>query len=117
MTSAVANRVPASRARTSPPGTGELHRALEDARDRAELSTFCAAHVCTPEQVSSDGKRLDMLMAFDLMRGRGYEISMPARAQNQPLPGSTKWLVDITLPGPGPSFRLGFFTRNHESPK
>lgn len=112
MTAAVAHRAPSARARTTPPGTGELHRALEDARDRAELSTFCAAHVCTPDQVSKDGKRLDMLMAFDLMRGRGYEISAPTRGQNQPLPGSTKWLVNITLPGPGPSFKLGFYTHN-----
>jgi hypothetical protein len=111
MTAAVATRAPNARAHTSPPGTGELHRALEDARDRASLSDFCSAHVCTPEEVSTDGKRLDMLRVFDLMRARGYEISAPARAQHQPVKGSTKWLTHVQLPT-GQSFDMGFYTPN-----
>jgi hypothetical protein len=112
MTAGVATRAPNARARTTPPGTGHLHQALEDSRDLATLQRFCSAHVCTPAEVSADGKRLDMLRVFDLMRGRGYQVSPPARAQHQPKHGFTKWLVDITLPGPGPSVKLGFFTPN-----
>lgn len=111
MTSAVASRPPTRRARTTPPGTGDLHRALEDARDRAELQQFCSAHACTAVEVSSDGKRLDMLRTFDLMRSRGYEISQPARADHQPKKGFTAWLAHVRLPS-GPSFDLGFFTTN-----
>lgn len=112
MTAAVATRAPNARARSTPPGTGELHRALEDSRDRAQLQAFCSAHVCTPAEVSSDGKRLDILRVLDLLRSRGYQVTAPARAQHQPKHGFTKWLVDVTLPGPGPSAKLGFFTSN-----
>jgi hypothetical protein len=112
MTDVVAKRAPAGRARSTPPGTGELHQALEDARDRAELNDFCSAHVCTPDQVSIDGKRLDLLMVLDFWRTtREMTISQPVRAKTQPLPGKTKWLVDATLPT-GEEFKLGFFTTN-----
>jgi hypothetical protein len=112
VTAAVATRAPNSRARTTPLGTGHLHQVLEDARDLASLQQFCSAHVCTPAEVSADGKRLDMLRVFDLMRSRGYQVSPPARSQHQPKKGFTAWLVDVVLPGPGPSTKLGFYTPN-----
>jgi hypothetical protein len=111
MSTATATRNPTARARTTPPGTGHLHQALEDSRDRAQLAQFCSAHVCTPAEVSSDGKRIDMLRVLDLMRARGYEISAPARAHHQPIKGSTKWLAHVRLPT-GPSFDMGFYTPN-----
>lgn len=112
MTTATATRAPNARARTTPPGTGHLHQALEEARDRAQLEQFCSAHVCTPAEASSDGKRIDMLRVFDLMRGRGYTVAPPARAQTQLTKGFTAWLVDVTLPGPGASLKLCFYTPN-----
>jgi hypothetical protein len=112
MTAATAARAPNARARTTPPGTGHLHQALEDARDRDTLHRFCSANVCTPAEVSSDGKRLDVLRVFDLMRSRGYAVSPPVRNQHQAKKGFTAWLVDVTLPGPGPSLKLGFYTPN-----
>lgn len=111
MTAAVATRSPLRRARTTPPGTGELHRALEDARDRALLSEYCSAHACTPDQVSRDGIRLDISMVFDLMRSRGYAVSAPRRAAHQPNRSSTTWLVDIQLPS-GEALVMGFYTPN-----
>lgn len=112
MSTATATRAPNSRARTAPIGTGHLHQALEDARDTATLNAFCRAHVCTAAEVSSDGKRLDMLRVFDLMRARGYTVSAPAKAEHQPKKGFTGWLVEVVLPGPGARFTLGFYTRN-----
>jgi hypothetical protein len=111
MVTVTTGRQPNARARTTPPGTGELHRALEETRDRAELQRFCSAHVCTPAEVSSDGTRLDILRVFDLMRGRGYEISQPVRAPHQPKKGFTAWLARVRLPE-GPSCDMGFYTTN-----
>jgi hypothetical protein len=113
MTASTAVRSPTSRARTTPLGTGHLHQALEDARDLASLQQFCSAHVCTPAEVSSDGKRLDMLRVFDLMRSRGYQVSPPARSQHQPKKGFTAWLVDVVLPGAGVRLTLRFYTSIH----
>lgn len=96
---------------TTPPGTGELHHALEDARDLARLNNFCSAHVCTVGQVSTDGKRLDPLKVFALMRTSGYQVSDPVRPQQQLRKGFTTWLVDITLPA-GPAVQLSFCTPN-----
>lgn len=112
MSTATATRAHNSRARTTLPGTGHLHQALEDARDLAELDRFCSAEACTRAEVSGDGKRIDMLRVFDLMRSRGYTISPPVRPQTQLKKGFTAWLVDVTLPGPGPSCRLCFYTPN-----
>jgi hypothetical protein len=98
-------------AHTTPPGTGVLHHALEDARDLARLNNFCSAHVCTTDQVSADGKRLNMLKVFALMRTRGYTVSNPVRPQQQLRRTHTTWLVDITTPA-GPSVRLSFCTPN-----
>jgi hypothetical protein len=112
MSTATATRNPTARARTTPPGTGHLHQALEDSRDRIQLEQFCSAHVCTPAEVSSDGKRIDMLRVFDLMRARGYTVAPPARAQTQLTKGFTAWLVDVALPGPGARLQLGFYTPN-----
>jgi hypothetical protein len=105
-----ATRAPA-RAHTTPPGTGELAHALEDARDLGRLNAFCSTHVCTPDQVSTDGKRLDMLKVFDLMRARGYQISQPVKPQQQLRKGHTTWTVDVTVPA-GASVALAFFTPN-----
>lgn len=98
MSVATAKRPAAHPPRTTPIGTGDLHRALEDARDLAQLHAFCCAHVCTTGQVSADGKRLNMLMVFDLMRLHGYAITQPAKAPRQPRRNSTMWTVTVTLP-------------------
>lgn len=103
-------RRPSGRWHTTPMGTGELSRVLEDARDLAELHDFCSAHACTSEEVSIDGKRLSILLVFELMRKRGFEISSPERSQHQPKKGFTAWLVDVVLPDNGPSLKLGFYT-------
>jgi len=105
--STTAVRVP----HTTPPGTGVLHHALEDARDLGRLNHFCSAHVCTVDQVSKDGKRLDILKTFDLMRARGYQVSQPTRPQQQLRKGFTTWLVEISLPSHA-SVTLGFYTPN-----
>ena len=102
------NRAPTSRARTTVPGTGELSRALEDARDRDTLNRFCSAHVCTSDQVSEDGKRLYMPRVLQLMRSRGYHVSDPVRAPHQPKRGFTAWLVHIRITRA--EFHLGFYT-------
>lgn len=104
------NRALNSRARTTPLGTGELHQALENARDRAELATFCSAHVCTPTEVSEDGVRLYLPRVLQLMRDRGYDVSDPARPQHQPKKGLTAWLVHIRMPRA--EFDIGFYTSN-----
>lgn len=96
---------------TTPPGTGHLHHALEDARDLARLNDFCSAHVCTVDQVSTDGVRLAPLKVFALMRTKGYTVSDPFRPQQQLRKGFTTWLVDITLPD-GTGVALGFYTPN-----
>lgn len=92
-------------------GTGELHQALEDARDLSRLHAFCSAHVCNSDDVSAEGLRLDPLKVFALMRSRGYQVAEPSRSPHQPRKGFTAWLVDIQLPA-GPSVRLAFFTPN-----
>jgi hypothetical protein len=103
-------RVPNARARTTPLGTGELHHALEDARDRVELARFCSAHVCTPDQVSQDGKRLHLPRVLQLMRDRDYQVSDPVRPQHQPKKGFTAWTVHIRMPRV--EFDIGFYTTN-----
>lgn len=105
-----ATRAPA-RAHTTPPGTGVLHHALEDARDLGRLNDFCSAHVCTSAQVSTDGKRLDMLKVFALMRTRGYQVSQPVKPQQQLRKGYTTWTVDVTVPA-GAAVSLAFSTPN-----
>ncbi len=101
----------AARAQTTPPGTGALHHALEDARDLGRLNAFCSAHVCTVDQVSADGKRLDMLKVFGLMRTRGYQVSQPSKPQQQLHKAHTTWTVDITVPT-GAAVSLAFSTPN-----
>jgi len=90
------------------PGTGELHQALEDARDRDALTRFCSAHVCTPGEVSDDGKRLHLPQVLELMRSRGYVVSDPVRASHQPKRGFTAWVVHIRITRA--EFDLGFYT-------
>lgn len=99
-------------ARTAPIGSGHLHNALEDARDRTKLHAFCAAIGCGPADASSDGVRVDMLRVFETMRRRGYTVSQPTRPQAQLRKDVTTWLVNVTLPAGGPSFVLGFSTPN-----
>jgi hypothetical protein len=102
------NRTPNSRTRTTVLGTGELSRALEDARDRDSLQKFCSAHVCTPNQVSEDGKRLHLPRVLQLMRSRGYQVSDPVRAPHQPKRGFTAWMVHIRVRRA--EFDIGFYT-------
>jgi hypothetical protein len=104
-------RTTARQPHAKPLGTGPLHRALEEADEISRLNSFCSAHVCTSDQVSKDGKRLDMLMVFALMRTRGYTVSEPTRPQQQPRKTHTMWLVEVTLPS-GPAVRLSFCTPN-----
>lgn len=96
---------------SAPLGSGQLHQALEDSADIARLHAFCRAYVCTPGSVSSDGKRLDPLKVFDLMRAKGYQVAIPRRPQLQQRKGFTTWLVDVTLPDQT-GVRLGFYTPN-----
>jgi hypothetical protein len=112
MTTATATRAPSVKTRAKPLGSGDLHQALEESRDLAKLHAFCRANVCTASDVSSDGKRLDMLRVFDLMRTRGYAVSPPTKASHQPKKGFTAWLVAVALPGPGARFTLGFYASN-----
>ena len=102
----------ATATRAAPIGSGVLHNALEDARDRAQLQAFCLAIHCAPADASSDGIHGDMLRVFDLMRARGYQVSEPKRPQTQLRKSVTTWLVNVTLPAGGPSFVLGFCTPN-----
>jgi hypothetical protein len=102
-----ATRLPA---RATPLGTGELHCALEAARDLAALNAFCASMGCSPTDVSTDCRQLDLPRVFDLMRARGYDVSQPARAPLQPRPGFTGWLAHIRVPGA--EFDIGFYTPN-----
>jgi hypothetical protein len=112
MTVAAPSRAPAAhRNQTTPIGTGELHQALEASRDLGHLHAFCSAHVCTPGEVSVDGKRLDVLRVLDFMRQRGYQVTGPTKPQEQPRKGFTAWLIDLSLPN-GARCRLGFFTPN-----
>lgn len=96
--------------RSTVPGTGELSQALEDARDREALRSFCSAHVCTAADVSSDGKRLDMPRVLRLMRARGYDVSTPIKPQHQPRArqGLTAWIVHIRIRHV--EFDLAFYT-------
>lgn len=102
------SRKPNAQARTTPLGTGALHQALEDARDQVELTRFCSAHVCTPDEVSLDGKRLHLPRVLQLMRNRGYQVSDPVHAPHQPKRGFTAWLVHIRIHRA--EFDLGFYT-------
>jgi len=99
---------PNGRARTTPLGTGELHQALEEARDRATLANFCSAHVCTPTDVSEDGVRLHLPRVLQLMRNRGYQVADPIRASHQPKRGFTAWIVHIQISRA--EFDIGFYT-------
>jgi hypothetical protein len=108
MTSATRTRAPNARARTTPIGTGELHQALETARDRVELARFCDAHVCTPDEVSADGTRLHLPRVLQLMRDRGYQVANPVQAPMQPKRGLTAWIVHIRMPKV--EFDMGFYT-------
>jgi hypothetical protein len=110
MTTATATRAPSVKTRAKPIGSGDLHRALEESRDLAALHAFCRANVCTAADVSSDGKRLDMLRVFDLMRTRGYTVSAPVKPQQQPKKGLTAWYVHVGTAGA--QFDLGFYTPN-----
>lgn len=114
MTVSTRNRQPNSRARTTSLGTGELHQALETARDRVELARFCSAHVCTPAEVSEDSVRLYLPRVLQLMRDRGYQVSDPTPAQLQPKRGFTAWLVHIRMPKV--EFDLGFYTPDAPKP-
>lgn len=115
-------RTPTSRARTTVPITGELSRALEDARDRDSLHKFCSAHACTVDQVSEDGKRLHLPRVLQLMREHGYQVSNPTLAEHQPKAkqGFTAWLVHIRTPrfkarlveATSVEFDIGFYTSN-----
>lgn len=96
------------RPRISMPRTGKLSQVLEDARDRNTLQQFCSAHVCTTDQVSEDGKRLDLPRVLQLMRNRGHQVSDPVRAPHQPKRGFTAWLVHIQIPRA--KFDIGFYT-------
>jgi hypothetical protein len=107
---AKSTRAPNARARTTPLGTGELHQALENARDQGELARFCSAHVCTPTEVSEDGVRLHLPRVLQLMRARGYDVSDPTPPQHQPKKGFTAWLVHIRMPRA--EFDIGFYTSN-----
>lgn len=102
----------ATATRAAPIGTGPLHCALEDARDRAYLQDLWRAVACERADVSSDGIRIDMLRVFDLMRQRGYLVSEPRRPQLQRRQGRSTWLVDVTLPAGGASFVWAFETPN-----
>ncbi len=95
---AQAKRNHSNKAQTSPLGTGQLHKALEDSRDVARLHAFCSAHVCTVDEVSDDNVRLAPLKVFALMRQHGYQVSEPRRPQQKLRKGFTAWLVDVTLP-------------------
>lgn len=107
-------RTPTSRVRTTVPGTGELSRALEDARDRDSLRKFCCAHVCTADQVSEDGQRLHLPRVLQLMRDRGYQISDPKPAPHQSKRGFTAWLVHICIPRV--EFDISFYTPDAVKP-
>ena len=99
-------------ARPAAIGSGPLHNALEDARDRAQLQAFCRAVVCAPADASTDGIRVDMTLVLDLMRRRGYTVGEPRHAPCQVRRGATIWHVPVTLPAGGPGFALGYVTPN-----
>lgn len=101
------------RPRTTMPGTGELSQALEDVRDRETLHRFCRANVCTPADISDDGKRVNLPRVFDLMRARGYDVSEPRKPQHQPKKGFTAWTVHIRKARV--EFDIAFFTANSAS--
>lgn len=98
------------KARSTVPGTGELSQALEDARDREALRSFCSAHVCTPADVSENGTHLHLPSVLQLMRARGYEVSAPIKPQHQPKArqGLTAWVVHIRVRHA--EFDLAFYT-------
>lgn len=107
-------QTPNSKVRTTPPGTGELHQALEAERDRAELARFCSAHVCTRPEVSDDGQRLHLPHVLQLMRSRGYDVSQPTRPQHQPKKGLTAWIVHIRTSKV--EFDMAFYTPDAPKP-
>ncbi|MFC5551777.1 hypothetical protein [Massilia aerilata] len=97
-----------ARTRTAALGNGELHQALEHARNRATLNRFCSAHVCTPAEVSEDGVRMHLPHVLQLMRNRGYQVADPIRAPHQPKRGFTAWMVHIRMPRV--EFDVSFYT-------
>lgn len=108
-------RAPAAHA---PIGTGVLHQALEESKERARLSKerarlarLCEHTGCTVDQVSVDGIHLDMPRTLETMRSRGYKVGDPQRPQTQLEKGFTTWYVSIEIPA-GPSFALCFYTPN-----
>lgn len=100
---------------TTPPGTGELHQALEDASDATRLHAFCELVECSAEQASADGKRLSLLRVLDLMRGRGYGVTEPAKAPHQPRRNFTTWIVVVTFQNKT-TVQLAFATPDASTP-
>jgi hypothetical protein len=96
------------------PGTGQLSQVLKDAHDHETLERFCSAHVCTTDQVSEDGKRLNLPRVLQLMRNRGHQVSDPVRAPLQQKRGFTAWLVHIQIPRA--EFDIGFYTPDAAKP-
>jgi hypothetical protein len=94
----------------APIGTGDLHQALEGARELAALHAFCSAHVCTPAEVSDDSKHLHLPRVLQLMRNRGYQVEDPVPAPHQPKKGFTAWLVHIRMSKV--KFDMAFYTPN-----
>jgi hypothetical protein len=99
-------------------GTGDLHKALEESKERARLAKererltrFCEHTGCAVDQVSVDGIHLDMPRTLDTMRSRGYTVGDPQRPKIQRHPGFTTWWVSIEIPA-GPALALSFFTPN-----
>ncbi|MEO7579937.1 MAG: hypothetical protein ABIT83_20195 [Massilia sp.] len=109
MAPATATRSRPAQPRTPPLGTGELHHALEDARDLKCLHAFCDSLACTSADVSTDGIRLNVVRILDLMRRRGYLVADPVKRPAPGVKGQTAWHVVITIPA-GPTFALGFCT-------
>ena len=98
--------------RTVPIGRGAAHQALEDARERSKLHNICHALSCAPGDASTDGIHVDMPRIFAVLRRQGYAVGEPRHAPAQVQRGYTIWHVQVTLPGNGPSFALGYFTPN-----
>lgn len=113
MTTATAHRkTPAPTPHHVPLGCGDLHLALAAQEAAAHLSRFARDVGCSPSDISTpDGKGIDILRVFDVMRARGYLVDTPIKPQAQPRrhEGLTTWTVKITLPNSGPSLMLGFY--------
>jgi hypothetical protein len=85
-----------------------LHDALVAQEAAARLAALARSAACAPSEISADGKTIDTLMVFELMRKRGYQVDTPVRPQTQLKHGMTTWLVHVTLPS-GESFTLVFY--------